>query len=621
MLREIYNRTLIGSVLITMISVYSLLINIGLKSFPVKTLMLISQKFAHDFVANSLIFLILTSILYIVFFVKRHLDKKRKPASKKQWPLIISFSFASLLIFDTLIHLNLSILPSIRSPLTITINSLFLVLIPVISLFVIFLGNRLSHRMKRVIKPVNSVILALSLIAVFLGYIIPYIHNNSTKFEIQNPPNVLIITIDALRRDHVSYYGYRFAETRNLDKFATESKVFTQGYSPNPWTIPSMYSMITSHYPSVHGADEYHRGSDKLTTLAQILKNYGYETDAYIANSIMDRTIGFDKGFDRYILYADIPQLLWIKHSTFYSFVARITSEKSYITPPPDTTAWLTDALTDELEKERKQPFFIWAHYLDPHAPLTPPKEYYKEYKAIHPEAERISKTGCNFGSPTTGALLYAAEIEYVDDSLGTIFEVLENGGYYDNTIVIITSDHGEEFYEHGKYGHARTHYDEVMAIPLLIRIPDGRHEVCTTPVTLLDIMPTIINYINAEAPSNLNGRDILNLENDEDDYLENPVFFDQTKPNRHMKSLYEYPFTITRTGTDKYDYRLVDIRVGVGPNDVVTDPDPELLSEYSNKLDKWAKKTAEEAAEIGGTSEVDINAIRRARLEHLGYF
>jgi arylsulfatase A-like enzyme len=561
-------------------------------------------------------------IIISIFIVKSVIRRYRN--SPFPWALVFGIPSALLVVFIIAVLLNTAVLPSFNAPLSKKVNIGLSLLIPIIStLFTfVFYYYALKLYRKRWAKIALSGASAIAVVAAIMGYSIPEERYTVAGDQLHNPPNVLIITIDALRRDCVSFYEEGLTETPNLDGFAEKSIVFKRAYTPSPWTIPSMYSMLTSHYPSVHGADDHHRGNDNLVNLAQVLKTYGYSTEAYVANSIMDRELGFDRGFDTYLMYEDTAELTWARYSTLYLFVARITGEESYFAPPPDTTKWLTDILTRKLSKKRDKPFFIWAHYLDPHGPLTPPLEFAEDKLEITADVKRIIETGKLFRNKGEGLALYEAEVEYVDYSLGEVFGVLEENGLYDNTIIVIASDHGEEFFEHGRYGHARTHYNEVMAIPFFVYFPDKNHYIDDTPVTIMDIAPTIFSHIGIQVPDDVSGRDILKEEKDNGaDVRDIPSFFDRTRYDYSVKSVCIYPYTLIRTGDVDYDYEMVDIRIGIGPEDIVKEREPILLAKYGTLLDTWAEETAEETVRLGGAHEVEIDNIRKERLEGLGYF
>lgn len=622
MLKRLYGFLVATFAIAAAAALLSLILDIWLRPYIISSYVIALRIYAHNFVADSIILCFLICLVIISALLFRLLVRRYRDTGTP-WPLVFGLPTALLAVFIVAVHLNTTVLPSFHAPLSKKVNVGLIIAIPFLATGFTYFAYfvRKLYRKKGFIIVVSAFTL-MAVITTIAGYLLPIGSYPSSDKPLKDPPNVLIITIDALRRDHVSYYGEGRALTPNIDGFAERSIAYERAYTVSPWTIPSMYSMHTSRYPSVHGTDDYHRGNDRLTTLAQVLKSYGYTTEAYVANSIMDRELGFGRGFDRYLMYEDTSELMWIRHSTLYLFVARITGEESYFTPPADTTSWLTEVLTGELSKKRDRPFFIWAHYLDPHGPLTPPLEYAEKNLELTDDVIRIIETGGHFQTKEYGRALYEAEVEYVDDSLSRVFGVLEENGLYDNTLIIVTSDHGEEFFEHGKYGHARTHYNEVMAIPLFIYVPGEKCAVCDSSVTLMDIMPTVLGYVGGGLPDGLSGRDMLGF--DEGKMNGSPstsVFFDRTRYDYSMKSLCSYPFTLTRTGDEDYKYEMVDIRIGIGPDDIVAEPDAELFAQYRSELDRWAEATVENAAELGEASEVEMDNIRKERLEGLGYF
>jgi arylsulfatase A-like enzyme len=382
-----------------------------------------------------------------------------------------------------------------------------------------------------------------------------------------------------------------------------------------------MYSMNTSTYPSVHGTHLTIRGNENLPTIAEILHENGYATEAYIANNILRRELGYDKGFDRYIEMEDIEYLSFFRRSTVYKFFKHLRYYGLF--GKRRSTDWLTDRVCERLVVSRDKPFFIWAHYMDPHYPFSPPKEYINDIRkdpAFNPGL--LSKWNFNESESRIAARLYKAEVRYVDCSIGRVFRVLEKEGLLDNTLIIITSDHGEEFFEHGKFGHGMSHYNEVMAIPMIVRFPDTKPKISSYPVSLIDVMPTILHYTGFNVPSHAKGRNLLELTDIESSEFEfEPVFYDQTRYDLSMKSVHIYPYTLIRTGETEFEYEFIDIRKKRSPNDRVHDPDPVIYDFYVSTLDKWDIENAEDALELGGSESIKITKFREGKLKDLGYF
>ncbi|MCP4231757.1 MAG: sulfatase, partial [bacterium] len=371
----------------------------------------------------------------------------------------------------------------------------------------------------------------------------------------------MIISFDTLRRDHISYFADNGQLTPNLDEFAYDSIAFENAHTTSPWTVPSMYSMHTSSYPSVHGTDLGKRGNDNLKTTAELLRENGYTTEAYVTNYILRKELGFDKGFERYIEPEDIEYLSYFRRSTIYAFIIRLryyefSDKRRY-------TEWLTNKLCRRLKTKNGQPFFIWAHYMDPHTPFSPPDKYIENIRKIPAfKPSLVSKWKFNESEVRIASRLYKAEVSYIDDSFAQILQVLENERLFDNTLIIVTADHGEEFFEHGEFGHGKSHYNEVMAIPMIVHAPNTESKTTKYPVSLLDVMPTVLSYAGINVPPQAKGRDLLELTDKKPSVFDQePVFYDQTRWDLTMKSAHIYPYTLIRTGEDDFTYEFVDIR------------------------------------------------------------
>jgi arylsulfatase A-like enzyme len=467
------------------------------------------------------------------------------------------------------------------------------------------------------------------LFAVFiaLGFIVRIEESPIDESEAADKPNILIIVIDALRRDHVSCYGYDFVETTNIDAFASRSIIFRDAYANAPWTIPSMYTMLTSDYPTDRGIGTgfTRNGKFQSLTLAEILRGNGYDTEAYIANSVIDPEIGFGLGFDRYIMYEDIPLFAFLDRSTLYLFIETLRELKN-LRGRTDTTAWLTETLCGRLTVKRDKPFFIWAHYFDPHQPLAPPIKYIKGdplYIGKNHDFIGRQKVHIEKADKDIAISLYRNEVAYVDDSLNEVFRTLEDEGLLENTLVIIISDHGEEHFERTRYGHGMTHYDEVMAIPMIIYAPGVSPAVCDYPVAIIDVLPTVVNYVGVDASVAFKGRDLLALSrNKQSDKTERDILFNNGGPkNIPLKSVYLEPHLFVRFGRSDYQYEIIDTTVEPYRDDILRDPDRELIEKYKEVLDERLSVVAKEVEVSGERGEDRFDVPTRGRLKDFGYF
>lgn len=318
-----------------------------------------------------------------------------------------------------------------------------------------------------------------------------------TKWSRHKGPNIILITLDTVRADHLSCYDYHRKTTPNLDKLARQSVLYTKAIAPSSWTFPSHASLFTGKFTSSHGAKYDRKGQLRITdairgpkswqmyrarslaedelTLAQILKEAQYTTGAVVGGPWLKRVFGLDKGFEHY----DDAQISTVN--------GRLASQ-------------MTAGALEWLEKVKKKPFFLFLNYFDAHGPYMPPKEF---ATAFLPNLMQRKP-----GKITTKEkiALYDAEILYMDHYIGKFLEKLKADGLYDNTMIIVTSDHGELLGEHGEVGHGEFLYQPELHIPLFVKYPAVEVTPARTdaPVQLNDVFVMILNRLGIEIPRNI---------------------------------------------------------------------------------------------------------------------
>jgi len=267
-----------------------------------------------------------------------------------------------------------------------------------------------------------------------------------------------------LRWDHLGFNGYIRDTTPNLDELSRNSVVFDNAYSHAPWTHPSLASIHTGLHPKDVGINQFeHRLKESQVTLAEVLRENGYHTRAYVSHTIFEPRYGYNQGFDVYDL-----SVLEKGHPHNVS-----------------TSRELTDKVIDCLDKG-DTPFFLWVHYFDPHW------KYLNHEEFDFPRNKRVDR--------------YDSEIAYTDFHIGRLLDELKR---FDDTIIVVLADHGEEFLDHGEWGHTNTLYEELIHIPLIIYVPGFKHQRVREIVAESDIMPTILKLIEVETPSGLKGGEL----------------------------------------------------------------------------------------------------------------
>lgn len=285
----------------------------------------------------------------------------------------------------------------------------------------------------------------------------------------EKPLNVYLITMDTTRADHLGCYGHEGIETPHIDRLAKLGTRYEQAYSVVPVTLPSHLSMMTGTYPAYHGVRE-NAGfyvPEEMETLAEVLKKEGYATGAVIGAFPLDSQTGMDQGFDTYD--DNYPSRADdFRHPLLKIFF----DERPAAEVALSATSWL--------RKQKEAPFFLWTHFFDPHHPLTPPSPFRERYH----------------DAP------YDAEIASVDAAIGQILDQIEALGESQNTLVILTADHGEGHGEHGEETHALLLFSSTLHVPLIVKDPrDPTPRVVKTPVATLDIFSTVLNKLGIAIP------------------------------------------------------------------------------------------------------------------------
>jgi len=316
------------------------------------------------------------------------------------------------------------------------------------------------------------------------------------------PGSVLLVIIDTARADHLSTFGYVRRTSPNLDRLAGEGQRFDDAWSQSPWTLPSIATILTGLPPHGHGATRGERGihpvRDDVETLAQRMSAVGYATAAFINVLWCAPDVsGLDRGFD------------------VYDYRETDESNRGH-----RDAAETTDAVLAWLDRAGDDPFFIVTHYFDPHLTYDPPVPYDTMFErgsgtrvpsgfgsASQVFAVRDGKIRLTPGQRESLIARYDGEIRFTDEQFGRLREGLEQRGRWDDTLVIVVADHGEEFWDHGGFEHGHSHHRELLRTPLIVRRP-GEPAGATVGdrVRQIDIAPTILDFAGTELPEDLPG-------------------------------------------------------------------------------------------------------------------
>ena len=335
--------------------------------------------------------------------------------------------------------------------------------------------------------------------------------------------NVLLISIDSLRADHVSAYGYPRKTTPNLDRLADEGVLFERMIAESSWTLPSHLTVLTGLSSWAHGAIADNRRLDeRVDTLAELLRARGYRSEGFASGPYLHPIFGFGDGFDRYEL---LGRSLYDEEGMT---LERVTASETLLyqlelrdrdARRARTSGQLAARVEEAVARMAGEPFFIFVHMFDVHYDYDPPEAYWRRFNPDYDGALDPSDFLTNSAIHKDMArkdfeqvmALYDGEILWTDEHVGRMLETLTRYGVEENTLVAIIGDHGDEFFEHGGKGHRKTLYDEQLFVPFILRLPDrlpaSRRLAMQT--RMVDVMPTILALTGTPQPAGLVGESL----------------------------------------------------------------------------------------------------------------
>jgi len=465
----------------------------------------------------------------------------------------------------------------------------------------------------------RAVTLALSLTGVLQGGCRP------TETERELPP-IIFISLDTFRWDALGAVRDDLPSlTPNLDRFAADSVLLTKALVPMPFTLSSHMSMFTGLYPQVHRVTTPKDSlTDGIQTLSEILQQAGYRTIGRITNDWLKAEFGFGRGFED---YERLP------HRLTYS---------------DRVNASAAEALSSAAEDPR--PLFLFLHYMDAHSdffqqgrnrlPYFSPERFRSDQDAVSQDAFcddqgrcatqfllEADREGRTIPTEQVEVLrrLYASGIRYLDHDLGELFDLLKAQGLYDRALIVLTSDHGEEFQEHGKFLHSQI-YDESVRVDLLLKLPHQRlaGNRIDSQVEAIDLLPTILDLAGLQSSNTIQGRSLLPLIHGNS--VAERGALSQNKLNRARFAMRTDDYKIIRdfkAGTEE----VYDLREDPGETTNLAQSDPELTARLRGQLEALVKANRKLARELNpedapekATDESILTEEERQRLEALGY-
>ncbi|MBN1139083.1 MAG: sulfatase [Anaerolineae bacterium] len=452
-----------------------------------------------------------------------------------------------------------------------------------------------------------------------------------------NKPNIVLLTIDALRADILGCYGRVPSLTPNLDRLAETGIRFTQAITGGTWTQAAFPVLLTSSHAAAYGGclGRLHPGRPSpIAALAE----HGYTTAGFSTNPHLSRATGYDRGFCHFADLVPSESDPWLRsvkggqrllrasltHHLLRLFGRRMRPARLYVSAAETTAAvcrWLEGAAP---------PFFAWAHYMDVHWP------YHIEHELVEPDeiAQAWRDLGVMHGlgakgdQPLTVAQqerfvrLYARALQYIDAEIGRLFACLDHLPHSSETIVMVTSDHGEEFFDHHRWGHWESNlYDESIRVPLLVRTPGcTAGQVIKHQVRTLDLMPTILDLCGCPPPSGVEGVSMAPLWNgDPTGYVVSEAVCEMLRDEWHRIAIRTESFKYIWDNRGPDRCALYDLQADPAELDDVSRQHPDVVEHSRARVDAHLQHVAQTAT-VDALPDLELDAEVIRRLQDLGY-
>jgi arylsulfatase A-like enzyme len=413
-------------------------------------------------------------------------------------------------------------------------------------------------------------------------------------------PNILIIVIDTLRRDHLSVYGYERPTSPQIDRLAADAVRYDAALSQAPWTLPSVAALLTGRDVAPLGiVDDVNHLDDEFLLISEILSEQDYSTGAIVSHRFVSGKWGFDQGYDRF-------------------------DDSNALGHMAVTSPSISDKALAFLEQHQSNRFFLFLHYFDPHfsylehedfrferkAPYEGWIESGTRFKKLMEEQEQLTEADTN-----ELKRLYDSEIAFTDHHIGRVLAWLRDRGLFDQTLIVLTSDHGEEFLEHTQIGHGKTMYEEVIGVPLIVRFPGGGASVVDRPVALVDVFPTILELLDLDPLGHLDGVSLLSADDAE------RFVFASTERRGGARGTRNARFKLIRHLVNGPE--LYDLEADPGERRNLLDPDdpgqalPTELERLQQALRTYSMRVGRSPQRM---FRLELSPEERKQLEDLGY-
>lgn len=428
-------------------------------------------------------------------------------------------------------------------------------------------------------------------------------------------PNILLYLIDTLRADSLGCYGNPVVETPNLDVLASEGMLFEQAFAPSSWTRASMASIFTGLAASAHGVETRDAAlGASVDHLSERLRQAGYRTGFINTNPNVGTAFGFERGFD------DMIELYARRQAGYVSSMELVTTGEQVA---ERAAAWIAAA---------PEPFFLAVLSIDPHGPYTPPPafdRYGGDYQgSVSAENPRLPGDSDSPADRKRLRSLYDGEVAYADAALGKLVVQLRGSGILDRTVTLVSSDHGEEFWEQGTRGHGKNLYDPTLRVPLILRYPPriegGQH--ISRLVRSVDIVPTLLELAGLPIPDDLDGHSLLAAAAGRLDGEDAGEVFASLRLDGHdLYALRNAEWKLVwESRADRY--QLFDPNAADGESRDVIAQHPERAAQLRSRLQQHLRRSRTHVERIQGgaaaprVSPHEVSESERRLLRELGY-
>ncbi|HXV60057.1 MAG TPA: sulfatase [Vicinamibacteria bacterium] len=433
------------------------------------------------------------------------------------------------------------------------------------------------------------------------------------------PPasTIIVFVLDTVRLDALGAYGNPLDPTPHIDALAEDGVRFDQAISSSGWTLPAVGSLLTGTWPTIHGA--IGQGimlrplRPEIKTAPEVLRANGYRTVGIANAAFVSPMVGVDRGFDVF------------EHRYSYNHDAR-------------DAQLVVDLAIRELHARPGEPTFLFIHLFDPHLDYAPPAGFdtrYTEGRASPPppitmEICQEMQTGDSRQEPPVPEDIayvrgvYQGEISFMDAEVGRFIEELKSLGLYEQSTVILTADHGEEFWDHDGFEHGHTLYDELIRVPLIVKLPsdvDVARDVVSEPVRVLDVMPTVFDVAGIEKPATFDGESMMSSIRGEPS-SRRPVFAESTLygPERVAWRTERYKYIHDATAGREGIGELYDWQEDPGEMRNLADERPELALQMRSELFDFYSQLRDRARSMAEPDFVNLSPVRIEELRSLGY-